>query len=90
MANTCCDDRAFLEERLTKVEAAISAYEDALLAFATGAVQSYTLDTGQTRQTVTKANVTEMQRMVDRLMNQRAVLRAQLGCGGQTYVVPGF
>lgn len=90
MANTCCDDTAFLEQQLTAVEAAISAYRAAVLALGTGGVQSYTLDTGQTRQTVTKANLTEMRRAVDSMMNERAVLRAQLGCGGHTYVVPGF
>lgn len=89
MANSC-DDTAFLEQQLASVEALITAYQAALTAFATGNVQSYTLDTGQTRQTVTKANLTEMDRQVDRLMNRRAVLRAQLGLGGHSYVVPGF
>ncbi len=89
MANSC-DDREFLEQRLVVIEAQITAYDAALLAFAGGAVQSYTMDTGQTRQTVTKANITEIRRLLDGLMNQRAVLRAQLGYGGHTYVVPGF
>ena len=85
-----CDDSAFLEQRLAACEAAIVAYEAALAAFATGNVQSYTLDTGQTRQTVTKANLTEMDRQLDRLLNRRAVLRAQLGLSGHANVVPGF
>ena len=90
MANISCDDTAFLEQQLSDVEAAIAAFRAALLALATGGVQSYMLDTGQTRQTVTKANLTEMRRAVDSMMNERAVLRAQLGRGGHTYVVPGF
>lgn len=89
MANSC-DDTAFLEQQLAAVEAMITAYGAALLAFASGTVQSYTLDTGQTRQTVTKANLSEIRRLRAELMNERAVLRAQLGYGGHTYVVPGF
>ena len=87
---TDCDDSAFLQQRLTACEAAITAYETALAAFAVGGVQSYTMDTGQTRQTVTKANLTEIRRMRAELMNERAILRAQLGRGGHTHVVPGF
>lgn len=87
---TDCDDTAFLQQRLAACEAAIVAYEGALNAFATGGVQSYTLDTGQTRQTVTKANLSEMGRQLDSLLNRRAILRAQLGLGGHTHVVPGF
>jgi len=78
---TCADDSTWIKARIAKAEALIAAYEDAILAVASGSVQSYTLDTGQTRQTVTKANLTEMRNVVDSLENRRATLRARLGCG---------
>jgi hypothetical protein len=76
-----CDDREWLEARLAKTEELIVAYEDAILALSTGTVQSYSLDTGQTRQTVTKQQLSQIKNTLDSLENRRAVLRAQLGCG---------
>lgn len=70
-------DVAFLSNRIAATEAAIIAYEDAFLAFADSA-QSYTLDTGQDRQTVTRANLTEMRRNVDALYNRLSTLEARL------------
>lgn len=75
-----CDDRAWLQARLTETEALIVAYEAAILALSTGTVQSYSLDTGQTRQTVTKQQLSQIQNTLESLENRRAVLRAQLGC----------
>ena len=42
-------DAAFLQARIDATKAQIIAYEDAATALAGGGVQSYTLDTGQTR-----------------------------------------
>jgi len=75
-------DRTFLADRITAIKAAIIAYEDAIIALGTAGVQSYTLDTGQTRQTVTRLEVSSLQRTVDRLYNTLATLEARLtGCG---------
>ena len=82
------DDAEWIAKRITKVEALIEAYEDALTAIAGGA-QSYSLDTGQTRQTVTKANLTEIRNALSSLENRRATLKARL-CGGGVYVRPEF
>ena len=87
--NDCCDDTAFWEARLTAKKAAIVAYEAAITAVAGGA-QSYSLDTGQTRQVVTKANITEMRNMVAQLESDISTLQQRLyGCG-RTYVRPGW
>lgn len=80
-------DTAFLQARIAKIDALIEAYEDASLALAGGA-QSYTIDTGQTRTTVTKSNLTEIDRNIDRLMNRRAVLQSRLDGSGRTTVRP--
>ena len=66
---------------------------EAITAVAAGA-QSYTLDTGQTRRTVTKANVTELQKLYAWLSDLIAKLEGELGLGTgvgkQIYVIPGF
>lgn len=63
-------DGTFLQERITKTKALIIAYEDAILAISTGGVESYTLDTGQSRQTVTKQNLKDMNTTLDGLYNR--------------------
>lgn len=81
-------DAAFLQERITATKAQIVAYENAVLALGTaGGVQSYTIDTGQTRQTVTRADLPQLNKMIDSLMNRLATLEARLN-GNQTMVIP--
>jgi len=74
---TDATDRAFYQARIDATEASIVAFETALDEFASGA-QSYTIDTGQTRQTVSKANITELRKHLDALYNRRATLKARL------------
>lgn len=72
-------DRDFAIQRITATKALVVAYEDALLALATaGGVQSYTLDTGQGRQTVTRADVPGMNKMLDSLYNRLATLETRV------------
>jgi len=73
---------AFLQERITATKAQIVAYEDATTALASGAVQSYTLDTGQTRQTVTKLDLVGLQKTLDALYNRLCVFEARLTGNG--------
>ena len=68
---------AWLEARRTATQTAIVAYEDAILALASGA-QQYTLDTGQTRVTKTQANLSEMRRMLSELEQRLEGLDARL------------
>ena len=85
-----CDEYTYLTARIAKTEAAIEAYEDAEVALGTAGIQSYTLDTGQSRQTVTKANLTEIRKTIDSLYNRRATLYARRdGCGVST-MGPGW
>lgn len=83
------DDATWIAERIAKTEALIVAYEDAITTLGTGGVQSYTLDTGQTRQTVTRANLAELKLMLESLENRRATLKARLE-GACTRVIPGW
>jgi hypothetical protein len=83
-------DRSFTLDRITATKAQIVAYEGALLALAAGGgVESYTLDTGQSRQTVTRANIPAMQKMLTALYNQLATLEARV-YGGTTNVRPAW
>ena len=75
-------DTAFLQERITSTKAQIVAYEDAATALGTGGIQSYTIDTGQTRQTVTKLDLPMIQNTLDGLYNRLAVLEARLNGSG--------
>lgn len=68
----------FLNERIEATKQQIIAYEAAMTFFATNnAAYTYTLDTGQSRQSVTRAQLGELKRTVDSLYNQLATLCAR-------------
>jgi hypothetical protein len=85
----CEDDTAWLEARLAKTKTLIEAYEDAILQLSTGAVQSYQLDTGQTRQSVTKQQLSQLRNTLEGLYALYAALRARL-CGAGVIVRPVY
>ena len=83
-------DVAFIQDRITAIKLRIVAYEDAALALGTGGIQSYTIDTGQSKQTVTKLDLVNIQATIDSLMNQLAVYEARLTGNGVLIARPGF
>lgn len=91
MPGPCCDPTdTFWSDQLAATKALFAAYNAALLAFATSNVQSYELDTGQTRQTVKRAMLGQLKATRDALLNEVAVLEQRLyGCS-TIRVVPGF
>lgn len=87
---SCDDDDQWIEDRIAATKAMIIAFEDAILALSVGGLQqSYTLDTGQTRQVVTKADLGTIRNTLSSLENRLATLQARLR-GSTTHVVPGF
>jgi hypothetical protein len=84
----CSDDSEWIKARIAKTKELIEAYEDAILQLSTGA-QSYHLDTGQTRQVVTKAQLSQLRNALNGLENRLATLQARL-CGGHVHVMPGY
>jgi len=81
----------FYSARIEQVQAQIIAFEDALTAFAAnGAVQSYTIDTGQTTQTVTRSNLSQLRNTVTSLYNQLATLEARVNGCGTVQARPGW
>lgn len=81
-------DNDFLLARIEATKLQIVAYEDAAAALA-GGVQSYTLDTGQDRQTVTKFDLSDIYSVTESLYNRLATLEARL-YGGTVTVRPGW
>ena len=81
-------DRTFTLERIAVTKALIVAYEDAIAAMAgANGVEAYSLDTGQDRQSVTRADIPRMQKMLDGLYNRLATLEARV-YGGTTQARP--
>ncbi len=86
----CCDDddAQWLRDRIAAKKALVIAYETAMTALAGGA-QSYQLNTGQTQQLVTKANLGSMRLVVNGLESDIATLQARL-CGRAVQVRPAW
>lgn len=85
---TDCCDTEWIEARITATKALIVKYEEAIDALSTGA-QSYTMDTGQTRQVVQKSDLSQMQLTLTRLEARLSTLQQRLGCG-RTQARPGW
>lgn len=83
-------NKTFLQARITATQSQIIAYEAAIDAIVTDGVQSYTLDTGQSNQIVTKLNLAATQRTLDSLYNRCATLEARLNGSGVTTVAPAW
>lgn len=93
MSDCCNDEQAeleFLKAQLVLVEAAITATITAITAVTTGGLASYSFDTGQTRQTVTKSNLGSIRMQLDNLYSLRGWLKSQICGTGSYYVRPGF
>lgn len=65
-------------DRLAKTEALIELYEDAVTALMADNTLQYTLDTGQTRTTVTKVDVVRLTDMLDRLYSRYDIYYARV------------
>lgn len=83
-------DNAWLKKRITATKTQIEQYEDAVTQLASGAIQSYTIDTGQTNQSVTKANLSTLRKTLEGLYNHLAVLEQRVYGNGSSSVRPDF
>lgn len=79
----------FWSERLAIAKQQLTALDAAITALESGA-QSYTLDTGQSRQTVTRHQIGDLYRRQERLLEQIANLEVRCGGGGAFVARPGF
>ena len=76
----------FLEDRITVTYNLILNYEAAIDALLINGVQSYSLNTGQTQQNVTKFDLARLQEALDMLYNRYNILTARLNGGGSINV----
>ena len=83
-------DPTFLQARIDATKADIVATEDAVFALTTGGVASYTLDTSQSNQAVTKLNLTGLQNAIGSLYNRLATLEARRNGTGVLTVRPAW
>ena len=83
-------DCTFLKERIASTKAQIIVYEDAILSLESGAVQTYSLNTGQTTQSVTKFDVARLQASLDGLYNRLVTLEARLTGNGVKIAGPAW
>ena len=90
MAVSCCDDVAWIQEQIAWLKQAIVAYRAAMLAISSGAVLSYTLDTGQTKQTVTKQQLPTVKAALDGFVSELRYWQNQLGGCATVYVRPAW
>jgi len=70
-------DNSWLDSRITATKTAIESYEAAHAALASGTVDTFTIDTGQTRQVVTKKNMSGLEAAINAAYNRLAVLEAR-------------
>ena len=83
-------DSTFIQARIDATKALIVAYEDAVTTLVAGTIESYTLDTGQSRQTVTKLDIGRLNKAIDGLYNRCVTLEARLNGSGTVTVRPCF
>lgn len=82
MSDPCenpCDDTQWIIDRIAAKKALVVKYEAAIDALSTGA-QSYQLNTGQTQQLVTRANLGSMRIALRGFESDISTLQARLGC----------
>jgi hypothetical protein len=84
MASAITD--TWIQSRINSTKAAIESIEDAILSLSTGNLQSYTIDTGQTRQTVTKKDLARLNVELDNLYIRLDYLDTKLNGSGTTLV----
>lgn len=77
-------DRDFLQARINKTKLQIEELEDVIFKLSSGAIVNYSIDTGQTKQTVTKASIPGLNRMLESLYNRLNILENRLNGTGVT------
>lgn len=79
----------FWADQLNRAIASATALQDAITGLEAGTIQSYTLNTGQTTQTVTKKSISNLYSALDGALNRVATLDARVN-GSSTNVVPSW
>ncbi len=83
-------DSQFLSDRIEKTKEMIVALEAAILALTSSNIQSFTLDTGQTREVVQKRDISRLEMTLEELYSRLSNLEERLTGCGVFNVVPGW
>jgi hypothetical protein len=83
-------DNTFLSDSIATLETIIRAYDAAILALAVNGIQAYTLDTGQSRQTVTQLDLADLRKTRTSMYNEYVTLCARLNGTGTIVGRPGW
>lgn len=83
-------DTIFLTERIAAIKALIIVYETAASSLMSDSIQSYTLDTGQSRQVVTKIDIARINDKISALYNQLTILQNRLNGSNTSIVRPAW
>ena len=83
-------DDEFLKEEIARTKALITAYGEAITALTVSGKQQYTLDTGQSRISVTKLDLSALASQRSSLINECSTLQARLDGSGTTHGVPAW
>lgn len=81
-------DQAYWNARIVVVQEQIIKYEAAIDAIVTGGVETYLLDTGQSRQNVTKLDISRLQTALSHLFNRLVTIEAYNTGSGTITVRP--
>ena len=63
-----------IQQKIANLKALIDAYEEASLSLASGNIQEYIIDTGQTKQVVKKLDMDKLDGIIDSLYNRLTIL----------------
>lgn len=80
----------FLKAQIEPLKLKIAAQMKASAELAAGTIQSYELESGQTRQKVTQANISTLEAAIASNLNLLTTLEARLCGTGVVRVVPSF
>ena len=83
-------DATFIQGRITFFETLIPILEAAIEAVATGTVQSYTINTGQTTETVNKKNLMSYTSRLDWAYGRLEFWTMRLNGGATIQIRPGY
>ena len=79
-----------IDDLISRTKTALLAAMDAELDLMTNKIDSYTIDTDQNRQVVTRLNISQLRDYIDNLMNRCATLQARKDGSGTVIMRPGY
>ncbi len=86
----CCVDVEWVQARIDATKAAIVSVEEAILTLATTNTASYSLNSGQTQQPVTRNQIGSLRALLPQLEDRLQFYQTKLCGGAAVYVRPRY